>query len=350
MDEQQEPVRKRRIRYKGTHPRRFEEKYKELAPERYSDDVQKVMERGQTPAGMHRPICVQEILECLQLKPGMIGLDCTLGYGGHAREILQKISPNGRLYALDVDAIELPKTEARLRALGFGPESLVVQRMNFAGISKVVAEHGAPFDFIMADLGVSSMQIDTPERGFSFKIDGPLDLRLNSTRGKPASEFLRGLSTLKLERILIENADEPHAVPIAKAIQKAYEGEGIASTARLRAVVSEAIAPLPGGLNKDFIKETCQRCFQAIRIAVNDEFVVLDQLLEKLPASLAPGGRVAILTFHSGEDRRVKKSFQHLFRTGVYSSVAPDPIRPSSEERHANPRSSCAKLRWAVKA
>lgn len=345
MDEQ-EPQHKRRVRYKGTHPRHFEEKYKELAPERYGEDLQKVMSRGQTPAGMHRPICVNEILECLALKPGMVGVDCTFGYGGHSAEMLARIVPGGKLYALDVDPIELPRTEARLRAKGYGEDCLVVRKMNFAGLAKIVAEHGAPFNFILADLGVSSMQIDTPSRGFSYKVDGPLDLRLNPERGQPAGTWLKSQSAQKLERYLRENADEPNSETLATAIAQAAQVEGISTTTRLREVIAEALATK----DKDLVKDTCQRVFQAIRIAINEEFVVLDQLLEKLPASLAPGGRVAILTFHSGEDRRVKHSFRDLFRAGVYREIAPDPIRPSAQERHDNPRSSCAKLRWAIKA
>lgn len=341
----EQPVRKRRVRYKGTHPRRFEEKYKELNPDLYTEDLQKVMSRGQTPAGMHRPICVNEILHSLALKPGMVGVDCTFGYGGHASEMLARIVPGGKLYALDVDPVELPRSEARLRAKGFGEESLQVRRINFAGLPKIMAEHGAPFDFILADLGVSSMQIDTPSRGFSYKIDGPLDLRLNPERGQPASLWLKNQSAEKLERYLRENADEPNAGPLSLAITEASKSDGIASTTRLREVITQTLDTK----DKQEIKDTCQRVFQAIRIAINEEFVVLDQLLHHLPACLAPGGRVAILTFHSGEDRRVKHSFRELFRAGIYREVAPDPIRPSPQERHDNPRSSCAKLRWAIK-
>lgn len=341
----EKPVHVRRVRYKGTHPRHFGEKYKELDPERYTEDLQKVMSRGQTPAGMHRPICVAEILQALALKPGMVGVDCTFGYGGHASEMLAQIVPSGKLYALDVDPVELPRSEARLRAKGFGEDVLQVRRINFAGLPKVMAEHGAPFDFILADLGVSSMQIDTPSRGFSYKVDGPLDLRLNPERGLPASTWLRAQSAEKLERYLRENADEPNALLLSRAIVEAAKPDGIATTTRLREVIDQAL----GSKDKQEVKDTCQRVFQVIRIAINEEFVVLDQLLHHLPACLAPGGRVAILTFHSGEDRRVKHSFRDLFRSGVYREISPDPIRPSAQERHDNPRSSSAKLRWAVR-
>jgi len=344
---------KRRVRYTGTHPRNFAEKYKELSAESNKEELQKVMDRGQTPAGTHRSICVQEILNILKLKPGMFGLDATLGFGGHSREILARITPGGKLIGLDVDPIELPKTEARLRALGFDESALIVRRMNFAGLQKICHEFDSPFQFVLADLGVSSMQIDNPERGFTFKLDGPLDLRLNPGRSKPAAEFLRGLSFTKLETLLIENADEPHATAIAKAIVASYEtGErkGLETTKDLRELIASVLAAIPESNNKDEIRKTCQRTFQAIRIAVNDEFVVLDQFLEQLPTCLAPGGRVAILSFHSGEDRRVKKSFQKFQREGIYKAVAPDPIRPSPEEQGSNPRSKSAKLRWAILA
>jgi len=351
MEDNQASPHVRRVRYKGTHPRSFTEKYKELSPDKYVEDVQKVMARGQTPAGMHRPICVDEILEALRLKPGMVGLDCTLGYGGHASQVLARIVPGGCLYALDVDPLELPRTEERLRAMGFGPESLVVRRMNFAGISKVAGDAGRLFDFVLADLGVSSMQIDNPDRGFSFKVQGPLDLRLNPARGKPASDLLASVSEAKLAELLMEYSDEPHALSIAKAVQsRLAESLPIVTTQDLRATVAAALAFLPEKVQKDEIKKSCQRTFQALRIAVNDEFVVLEQLLDQLPYALAPGGRVAILTFHSGEDRRVKKSFQLLQRSGIYTTVAPDPIRPSAEECRSNPRSTCAKLRWAVRS
>lgn len=302
---------------------------------------------------MHRSICVREILDVLQLQPGQQGLDATFGYGGHSRKILEQITPGGRLLALDVDPIELPKSEARLRALGYGEDALQVRRMNFAGIQKACVEWGTPFQFVLADLGVSSMQIDNPERGFSFKMDGPLDLRLNPGRGLPAAEFLRGMRVGKLTEMLVENADEPHAEAIAQAMAAAYAGPealGLPTTRALRECVARALAFLPASTQAKEVKKSCQRTFQAVRIALNEEYSVLDRFLEHLPACLAPGGRVAILTFHSGEDRRVKKSFQALFRGGIYSEVAPDPIRPSPEEQRANPRSSCAKLRWAVKA
>ena len=342
---------KRRVRYSGTHPKAFKEKYKELQPDQYAEDIAKVIQQGRTPAGMHRSICVKEILELLKIKPGQIGLDATLGYGGHSLEILPHLAPGGRLYAIDVDPFELPRTRERMSALGFGPEVLIIKKMNFSGIDHIAAEAGS-LNFVLADLGVSSMQLDNPERGFSYKIDGPLDLRLNPTSGKSAAVLLKSIKQEELEEILTLNADEYYAEEIALAIVTAIKkGTKITTTKQLQQIIKEALAFLPQ--NKDsneLLKKTCQRCFQALRIAVNDEFGVLDKFLEKLPEVLAKGGRVAILSFHSGEDRRVKKSFQHFFREGIYSEVAPDPIRPSAEECNTNPRAKSAKLRWAVKA
>lgn len=347
--ENQEPKHVRRKRYKGTHPKSFKEKYKELQPELYAEDIAKVMEQGRTPAGMHRSICVNEIMDFLKIVPGQIGLDATLGYGGHSLEILKCLHPKGRLYAIDVDPFELPRTQDRLRALGYRPEILEIKKMNFSCIDQIVSEAGL-LNFVLADLGISSMQIDNPDRGFSFKVDGPLDLRLNPKSGKSASEFLKDVSKDELEMILVENADEPHYQPIAKAITtNISKGINITTTTQLKQIISEALDFIPKQQRNDEVKKSCQRVFQALRIEVNDEFGALDKFLEELPYSLAPGGRVAILSFHSGEDRRVKKSFQYFFRLGLYSEVAPDPIRPSAQECNTNPRARSAKLRWAIK-
>jgi 16S rRNA (cytosine1402-N4)-methyltransferase len=333
----------RRPRYKGTHPRRFEEKYKELAPERHAGELEKVKARGHTPAGTHRSIMVAEILEMLAPKPGEVALDATLGYGGHSQELLTRLLPGGRLVGLDVDPLELPRTEARLRGLGFDEAVLSVRRMNFAGIPKVAAELG-PFDLVLADLGVSSMQIDNPARGFTWKADGPLDLRLNPQRGRSAADLLATLDGQALMDLLVENADEPHAEAIAQAIQ----GHTLRTTRqlaeRVRIALQAAVRPSD---QEAETKRSLQRTFQALRIAVNDEFTVLDQFLALLPRCLNPGGRVAILSFHSGEDRRVKKAFLQGLREGLYEAIAPDPQRASPEERRANPRSTSAKLRWA---
>ena len=341
---------KRRVRYKGTHPKTYKDKYKEHNPDKYGDTVQRVIEKGSTPAGMHISICVEEILEFLQIKPGQTGLDATLGYGGHSTEMLKCLKSEGHLYALDIDPIELPKTKARLAERGFGPEILTVVQTNFANIDEVAKTSG-PLDFILADLGVSSMQIDNPERGFSYKTEGPLDLRLDPSKGMSAAERLRKVSKEELEGMLVENADEPYAHEIAQTIFKEMKkGVKITTTSKLREVIEKALDFLPENEKKESIKKSCQRSFQALRIDVNEEFEVLYEFLEKLPEVLAPGGRVAILSFHSGEDRLVKKSFKRLLKAGVYEEIAPEIIRPSAQECFKNSRAKSTKMRWAIKA
>lgn len=334
----------RRPRYPGLNPRRFDQKYKELQPDRYAVEVAKVLEAGKTPAGSHRPIMVGEILKALQPKPGEVAVDATLGYAGHARELLAAVLPGGRLIGVDADPIELPRAQARLREMGVPPESITVRRMSFAGLGallKAEAPEGA--DVILADLGLSSMQVDDPARGFSFKADGPLDMRINPTRGEPASALLSRLGVAGLARILAENADLPDAERVAAAILGAHAHRPLATTKALASVVRSAAA-------RSQADDAIRRVFQAIRIAVNDEFAALDAFLKALPACLKPGGRVAILSFHSGEDRRVKNAFKLGLSEGAYCSISAEPIRSSAEERRANPRSTSAKLRHAVKA
>jgi len=338
------PQHRRRPRYAGKNPRRFEEKYKERDPARYPETVVKVLASGKTPAGTHRPIMVTEILEVLKPQPGEVAVDCTLGYGGHARDILLKLEPGGRLIGLDVDPIELPKTEARLRALGFGPETFVAHRSNFAGLPKILAaEELSGVDMVFADLGVSSMQLDDPSRGFSVKFTGPLDMRMNPQRGQPASAFLERINVDALAGVLEENADEPHARTLAEALA----GHAFPTTTALANEVRHVLARRA---IDDELDNSIRRVFQALRIAVNDEFSALDSFLRNLPTCLNLGGRVAILTFHSGEDRRVKKSFEAGLHNGLYADIATEVIRPTPAERHDNPRSTPAKLRWARKS
>jgi 16S rRNA (cytosine1402-N4)-methyltransferase len=342
-------VYKRRPRYAGKHPRKFQEKYKELNPERYAAEVEKIAASGKTPAGMHRPIMVQEILDVLAPKPGEIAVDCTLGYGGHARAILERIRAGGKLIALDVDPIELPRTETRLREAGFGTDVFVAQRSNFAGLPQALATVGIDSaDVVLADLGVSSMQLDDPERGFTYKESGPLDMRMNPTRGEPASKLLTHVTEEKLARMLEENSDEPHARIIAQRIKSVPVP--IVTTGELARIIRDSLHGMNRRLSRDEIELSVRRVFQALRIAMNDEFSALETFLRHLPQCLKPGGRVAILTFHSGEDRRVKKSFQAGERDGTYSAVAREVVRSSLEEIRANPRASSAKLRWAVRA
>jgi 16S rRNA (cytosine1402-N4)-methyltransferase len=344
------PPHKRRVRYSGTHPRQFEEKYKELNPGAHADEVEKVMQRGQTPAGMHRSICVGEILSVLNPQPGETGLDATLGFGGHTRALLARVLPGGHMIGLDVDPIELPRTRARLQALGFEAPALRLHHSNFSELAQFLPETDGGFDFVLADLGVSSMQIDNPTRGFSFKLDGPLDLRMDPSQGQSASALLQCVTRQHLRELLVENADEPYAVPLAAALQGQYLETTLQLAELVRATLALAFKKnMPAEERAVETRKALQRTFQALRIEVNNEFGVLDALLLQLPRCLKPGGRVAILSFHSGEDRRVKKAFQSGERDGTYSKVAPDPIRASAEERRANPRASSAKLRWAVR-
>lgn len=383
----EETTHKRRVRYKGTHPRAFEEKYKEHDPEKYADTVAKVIEKGSTPAGMHIPIMVKEILDFLQIRPGQKGLDATLGYGGHTRKMLEKLTevsgtseltgevhikddvqtkgdswknpeevlrekaPEGHLYALDVDPIEIVKTGERLQKAGYGEEILTILQQNFANLETVAREYG-PFDFMLADLGVSSMQIDDPKRGFSYKADGPLDLRLDPQHGIPASQRLRELNREELIGMLVENSDEPYAEQIASQICKTFKkGGSMDTTTALREAIERALCFLPENKEKkDILKKTCQRVFQALRIDVNSEFEVLEAFLNALPEALADGGRVAILTFHSGEDRLVKKAFQQYYREGIFEEIATDVIRPTAEECRQNGRARSTKMRWAIRA
>lgn len=347
---QGEEPHRRRVRYKGTHPRKYSEKYKELNPEKYQDTIEKVIKKGSTPAGMHLSICVKEILDFLQIRPGMVGLDATLGYGGHSLEMLKCLEGQGHLYALDVDPIEIEKTKKRLAFQGYGEELLTVIRKNFADIDQVAEKYG-PFHFLLADLGVSSMQIDNPERGFSYKNEGPLDLRLDPESGISASERLKQVTMDELTGMLRDNADEPYAEEIAKGIvSELRKGKKIETTTRLAEVIAGALAFLPDAERRETVKKSCARAFQALRIDVNSEYEALDALLEKLPEVMEPGGRIAILTFHSGEDRLVKKSFKELYRAGIYSEIAKDVIRPSAQECAGNSRARSTKMRWAVKA
>jgi 16S rRNA (cytosine1402-N4)-methyltransferase len=340
---------RRRPRYRGKNPRHFHEKYKEHQPGRYPDEVAKVLAGGRTPAGTHRPIMMREILEVLSPQPGETGLDCTLGYGGHARELLTAVQPGGRLLAIDADPIELSRTEARLRTLGFPPDALIVRRTNFAGAARFLAEFAPDgADLLLADLGVSSMQLDDPARGFTFKVDGPLDMRMDPSRGRPATDLLSQLDETNLARLLAENSDEPHALELARTILLAHAHEPINTTRSLASIVRETVgrhSRRSAGSADDAVR----RVFQALRIAVNDELGSLSALLRSLPSFLKPGGRVAILSFHSGEDRLVKSAFKTGFHDGTYDSIATEVIRATAEETRDNPRSSAAKLRFAIR-
>lgn len=345
-----EPKHQRRVRYRGTHPKKYNEKYKELNPELYPETIEKVIKKGSTPVGMHLSIMVNEILDFLNIQEGQVGLDCTLGYGGHTLKMLERLNHTGHMYALDIDPIESVKTKERLMNKGYGKEVLTVKLCNFKDIDIVSKEVGT-FDFVLADLGVSSMQIDNPERGFSYKKEGPLDLRLNPQKGIPASKKLQKLSKEQLEQLFIENSDEPYAKEIAKNINSFQKsGCSITTTTELYKIIEKSLSFIPIKDRKEAVKKSAARIFQALRIEVNSEFDVLIEFMEKLPLILKPGGRVAILTFHSGEDRIVKKAFKEMKNLGVYSDVARNVIRPSKEECHINSRAKSTKMRWAIKS
>lgn len=345
-----EPKHKRRVRYKGTHPRKFNEKYKELNPELYPETIEKVIKKGSTPVGMHLSIMVDEILEFLNIQEGQIGLDCTLGYGGHTLKMLECLNHTGHMYALDIDPIESIKTKERLLNKGYSEDFLTIKNCNFKDIDLVSKEVGL-FDFILADLGVSSMQIDNPERGFSYKKEGPLDLRLNPQKGIPAATRLKQLSKEQLEQLFIENSDEPYAKEIAKNIDSYLKsGQTITTTTQLYKIIEKSLSFIPIKERKETVKKSAARIFQALRIEVNSEFEVLIEFMDKLPTILKTGGKAAILTFHSGEDRIVKKAFKEMKNLGIYSDVARNVIRPSKEECHINSRAKSTKMRWAIKS
>ena len=374
QNEQTNQPHHRRIHYSGKYPRHFSEKYKELNPEKYADEIAHVIAKGNTPAGMHIPIMVDEILSVLRIQPGERGFDATLGYGGHTLAMLKELQGRGHLISGDIDPIESVKTENRLRALGYDESCWTVVRTNFKNVDRVAADAGG-FDFLLADLGVSSMQIDDPSRGFSWKTEGPLDLRMDPEHGTGAAERLKELEEDELEGLFAENADEPKASALARAIRSAIRsGKAPETTTDLRNIVYTVYGlkeEAPGrwvpagkragrkpsgkaeGTAEDPLaaaKKACARVFQALRIDVNREFEVLYEFLEKLPDAMKPGGRIAILTFHSGEDRLVKKAFKAGYQAGIYAKIADDVIRPSSEECVRNPRARSTKLRWAVRA
>jgi 16S rRNA (cytosine1402-N4)-methyltransferase len=305
--------------------------------------------RRSTPAGEHRPVLLKEVLTALRPAPGEVAVDCTLGWGGHAVELLRRIGPNGRLIGFDLDGENLPHVQERLSALGF-PFSL--HHSNFAALPALLAQEGLDgTDLLLADLGMSSMQVDDSGRGFSYRRDGPLDMRMDRQRGRSAAQLLATLDQAALAEALRELGDEPHADKIAAAVVAARSESPPQTTAELAQLISEAVGqtgtwrlqPQPG----KWELHPAARTFQALRILVNRELANLEQLLRVLPTCLRPGGRAAIISFHSGEDRLVKAAFRDGLRTGVYRAVGDEPVRASSDERFSNPRSRSAKLRWA---
>lgn len=351
--QRQDGPHRRRKRYPGTHPRRLEQKYKELNAERYPEIVQQVRDRGGTPAGTHIPVLVQEIMTALRPAPGEIVADCTLGYGGHAREFLNRIGPTGRLFGFDMDGRELERTRERLAEFA---GQLNLHRSNFAGIAKAMSQTGIEgYDVILADLGVSSMQVDNPVRGFSYKFDGPLDMRMDDRNPRTAADLLMKLSQEEISAALEELADEPDHRAIARLVVQSRRERPIKRTSHLTRIIFEA-----KGISKKDWRERAQerqhelhpaaRTFQALRILVNDELGSLRQLLRVAPACLRPGGRIGIICFQSGEERIVKDAFAQSLESGFFVEAPTEPIRPTGEERFNNPRSASARFYWAARA
>jgi 16S rRNA (cytosine1402-N4)-methyltransferase len=307
--------------------------------------------RRSTAPGSHRPVMLREVLDVLAPRPGEVAVDCTLGGGGHALELLKAVGPDGRLLGLDLDGAQFAQIETLLQATGF---PFALHQVNFAGLPAVLA--GARLDganVVVADLGMSSLQLDEPERGFSYARDGLLDMRMNRTRGKTVAELLADLSAPDLAVALRDLGDEPEAERIAAAIVAARRHQPLARTGDLVKVIMEAVGQTEWRLHPERGKwnlHPAARTFQALRILVNRELNNLDELLRVLPQCLRPGGRAALISFHSGEDRRVKAAFRAGLDSGVYSAIAEEPQRPTWEERQTNPRSRSAKLRWARRA
>lgn len=343
-----QPPRRRRQRYSGTHPKQFEQRYKERDPQAYPQMQEHIRAQGRTPAGTHVPIMVTQVLEVLQPAPGEVVADCTIGYGGHAMAFLERIGPTGRLIGFDVDAANLERAAQRLAETGV---PLSLHRSNFAGLGKVLGAEGLEgYDVVFADLGVSSMQVDEPARGFSYKHDGPLDMRMDDRLQRTAGDLLRTMPEEELSAGLLELADEPDHELIARAIVQQRCGEPLTRTGQLVDLIFHA----KGLSRRDWREQPGQGklhpaalTFQALRILVNDELASLRELLRVAPYCLRPGGRIGILSFHSGEDRLVKQAFRDGLAIGLYTEVCAEVVRPTAQEIRDNPRSSPAKLRWA---
>ncbi len=307
--------------------------------------------RRSTPVGEHLPVLLAEVLEVLVPQPGAVVVDGTVGRGGHAAELLRRVGPAGLLLGFDLDAENVCRAETRLREVG---HPFRLHHGNFAGLLKVLAAEGvAGIDALLVDLGMSSMQVDDPERGFSYVRDGPLDMRMDRSRGRTAAQLLADIDPEKLSAALCDYGDEPQARQIASAIVAARKDKPICRTAELAEIIRRAttagdwrLHPRPGKWNL----HPAARTFQALRILVNRELGNLHELLRVLPDCLKPGGRAAVISFHSGEDRLVKAAFRDGLRTGAYERVADEPVRAGMAEKTANPRSRSAKLRWAIRA
>lgn len=339
---------RRRDRYGGTHPKKFSQKYKELAAD--PDAVAKAKARGSTPAGAHLPVMLAEVLEALSPLEGARILDCTLGWGGHAAELARRAGPKGTLIALDRDGEELARTAARLRGLGL---ALTVRQSDYAQAGAVLGELGlAGVDALLADLGVSSMQLDRPERGMSFKNDGPLDMRMDRSSGKTAAQWLATAGEALIADALSRYGDEPDAAKIAAVLAAlAARGRPPKTTKKLAAAVTEAKGLGPGRVRKadPFAPHPATRTFQALRIVVNAERDSLAELLDALPRLVRPGGRAVLLTFHSGEEALVGKALAAQAAAGLWAAPLDAPRKASPAEVRENPRSRSARLWRAVR-
>ncbi|NOT00094.1 MAG: 16S rRNA (cytosine(1402)-N(4))-methyltransferase RsmH [Phycisphaerales bacterium] len=355
---------RRRARYAGTHPRRFDQRYKELNPERYPEIQDHVRAQGRTPAGTHVPVMVNEVLDALRPAPGDVVADCTLGNGGHAAALLERIGPTGRLIGLDVDAAQLQRTGERLGGMiyvdangraGAAPPRISLHRCHFGGLGKVLGREGLDgFNVILADLGVSSMQLDDPARGFSYKYDGPLDMRMDDRLTRTAADLLGSLSVDELSNGLAELADEPDHVRIARAVVERRRVEPITRTRQLARLILTAKGRRPCAAGRPVMASSAERhpvarTFQALRMMVNDEMGGLEQFLRSAPYCLRGGGRMGIISFHSGEHRRVESAFNEAMRTGLFSVVSEQPVCPTPGEVRDNPRSRSARLYGAQK-
>ena len=347
------PERRRRPRYSGTHPKSYRQKYKEHDIEAHPELRDHLRAKGMTPVGTHVAVLTEEVLAHLAPRPGEVVVDCTVGYGGHASEFIKCIGPAGRLIAFDVDNAELERTRHRLSA-----EHVPVSfyRSNFAGIANVLNKEKLDgYDIIFADLGVSSMQIDDPQRGMSYKHEGPLDMRMDDRLKRTGADLLNSLSQEQLSEALLELADEPDHQEIARRIVNQRAAQPITRTSQLVQLVFDAKGLTPRAWrqqqrsSKSGSLHPAARTFQALRILVNDELGSLRELLRVAPYCLRPGGRIGVISFHSGEDRLVKDSFREGVRTGTYQSAAQEPIVPQAKEIASNPRSASAKFRWAIK-
>ena len=295
----------------------------------------------------HIPVLLDQVLAALEPRAGQTLVDCTLGLGGHASELLRRIQPGGRLIAMDFDASNIERARPKLTETGGG---FVIHQSNFAGIENVVSSEGIErVDGILADLGIASPQIDDPQRGFSYRQPGPLDMRMDASRGQPASALINRMGEREIADALLQLGDETDAPKIARLIIQRRAIAPILTTQDLTAIVCEA---------RDFTLRRAAgaklhpaaRTFQALRILVNRELANLQRLLDVAPQLLKPGGRIAIISFHSGEDRLVKQSLRDCRRGGIYSAVSDEPEIASADEQSRNPRSRSAKLRWAIRS